>query len=319
MTHLARLRSNMYGNHAGVDRSPFTLIELLVVIAIIAILAAMLMPALETAREKAQQVSCTSNFRQMSLGIQLHANDNDGQLPRINDGRWGMMGLVKTNGKNDWSKIQESPHAKWVENYLEAPWRWDADNNRVLLPGIEICPGIGDTQKVWYGIGYGDPVYMRVGERVRRSRGLGYCSWIGKDWGYDSARDVRIGDMKHPSADIFLGDLTLQRGTGYNPALLQTVAHGSPSTPNGMNQAYADGSVRWHSFDQLNTGYRCSYSWDRNVLAYYYRNVKVAGGDKSGGTTFNHGGYPYECWWGPGACDKPWVGFISHNLCNREF
>jgi prepilin-type N-terminal cleavage/methylation domain-containing protein/prepilin-type processing-associated H-X9-DG protein len=67
----------------------FTLIELLVVIAIIAILAAMLLPALARAKESGKRIACLNNLRQLGLAAQMYAGDSQGFYPpRSNNDRW---------------------------------------------------------------------------------------------------------------------------------------------------------------------------------------------------------------------------------------
>ena len=83
---------------AGAVRRGFTLIELLVVVAIIAILAAMLMPALQQARDRARISSCLSNLRQIGSAFQFYIGGNDDYFPILNREYYGGSSNLDTWG-----------------------------------------------------------------------------------------------------------------------------------------------------------------------------------------------------------------------------
>ena len=216
------------------NRKSFTLIELLVVIAIIAILAAMLLPALSKAREKARAISCVSNQKQIMMATILYRDDNQ-----------------------DWFKA-------WNVNEGASPFTTFCTHNKFLDGKVMKCPSVAvdtkpDESTKWYCYGVYRYDCSKDWYKNHKSE-YGDCGTNNID-GINSTY-YNFGAMKKPSEFIFWCDTLRNKSYSGHPMAMEwcfgidTLTEGANAAilhNERCNVAYADGHVGSLSEGQLRT------------------------------------------------------------------
>jgi len=247
----------------------FTLIELLVVIAIIAILAAMLLPALARAKDTAKRGACISNTRQLGIAFKLFLSDNSDHFPKAVTER-------EATDTTRWGSIPNTPGGVApfsIRGQLEP---YIASTNFIFNTNANSDPG-ANVFRCRSGLAWPDPAagqwftsdYGFNLSEANYTPGFGQSTWYQANPGFGFNENYTDGSLQKPSDFIILsdagrGDNTPSRG-GLYP--IQVIAPGTITQAQMLerhdgraNVSYADG----HSAETTFTNSWTAGQWQRN-------------------------------------------------------
>ena len=214
----------------------FTLIELLVVVAIIAILAAMLLPALARAREMGRRTACLNNLKELGLGMMLYIDDYDGVYPPhryMGEDRGRRRELAWVHAVEAYTKSRQLPRCpnlkieKQTDGGLTWEWRYDAHN-------------IGYGYNAFFLGHYSHPDGLTWGTYIRAR------NWWRSTWFKNSSGTIMIADSNPKPDGMWSSTLWWPYINAYNEGLNGN-RHGG-----GGNAVFCDGHADFLQVARVN-------------------------------------------------------------------